>query len=65
MSAEILNADSGSLFHLGAALIRQRIRARSLGIGDGGLEGGVLLLDEVSSNVDHETERLMQDNYQS
>lgn len=46
---------------LGHALLRRRIRARSLGIGGGGSEGGILFLDEVSLNVDHETERLMQD----
>lgn len=45
---------------LGRALLRRRIRARDLGMGGGGSEGGILLLDEVSSSVDHETERVMQ-----
>jgi ABC-type multidrug transport system fused ATPase/permease subunit len=61
MSAETLSAGQRQLMSLGRALLRRRIRARSLGIESGGSEGGILLLDEVSSNVDHETERLMQD----
>jgi ABC-type multidrug transport system fused ATPase/permease subunit len=61
MSVETLSAGQRQLMSLGRAVLRRRIRARSLGIGGGGSESGILLLDEVSSNVDHETERLMQD----
>jgi ABC-type multidrug transport system fused ATPase/permease subunit len=61
MSAETLSAGQRQLMSLGRALLRRRIRAQSLGIGGGGSEGGILLLDEVSSNVDYETERLMQE----
>lgn len=62
MSASTLSAGQRQLMSLGRALLRRRIRARNLGIGGGGCsEGGLLLLDEVSSSVDHETERLMQE----
>lgn len=61
MSAETLSAGQRQLMSLGRALLRRRIRARSLGTGGVGSEGGILLLDEVSLNVDHEMERLMQD----
>jgi ABC-type multidrug transport system fused ATPase/permease subunit len=61
MIAETLSAGQRQLMSLGRALLRRRIRARSMGMGGGGSEGGILLLDEVSSSVDHETERLMQD----
>ncbi|KAI1089864.1 ABC multidrug transporter [Rostrohypoxylon terebratum] len=49
------------LFSLARAVLRRRIRARSLGLGGGGSEGGILLLDEVSSSVDRETEKKMQE----
>ncbi|KAM0814101.1 hypothetical protein AB5N19_14103 [Seiridium cardinale] len=61
MSAGTLSAGQRQLMSLGRALLRRRIRARNLGMGGGGSEGGILLLDEVSSSVDHETERVMQD----
>lgn len=61
MSASTLSAGQRQLMSLGRALLRRRIRGRNLGIGGGGSEGGLLLLDEVSSSVDHETERLMQE----
>lgn len=61
MSPGTLSAGQRQLMSLGRALLRRRIRARNLGIGGGGSEGGVLLLDEVSSSVDHETERVMQE----
>ncbi|KAG6354150.1 hypothetical protein INS49_004754 [Diaporthe citri] len=61
MSASTLSAGQRQLMSLGRALLRRRTRARNLGMGGGGSEGGLLLLDEVSSSVDHETERLMQD----
>lgn len=61
MSASTLSAGQRQLMSLGRALLRRRIRASNLGMGGGGSEGGVLLLDEVSSSVDHETERVMQE----
>lgn len=61
MSAGTMSAGQRQLMSLGRALLRRRVRARNLGIGSDGSEGGVLLLDEVSSSVDHETERVMLD----
>ncbi|TGJ82777.1 hypothetical protein E0Z10_g5987 [Xylaria hypoxylon] len=49
------------LFSLARAVLRRRIRARSLGPGGCGSEGGILLLDEVSSSVDRDTEKKMQE----
>ncbi|KAI1387586.1 ABC multidrug transporter [Hypoxylon trugodes] len=56
-----LSQGQRQLFSLARAVLRRRIRARSLGFGGGGSEGGVLLLDEVSSSVDQETEKAMQE----
>ena len=53
MSGDHLSAGQKQLFSLARAILRARRRAR-----EGG-EGGVVLLDEVSSGVDRETERLM------
>ncbi|TVY84375.1 ABC transporter FUM19 [Lachnellula suecica] len=62
MNAGTLSAGQRQLISLGRALLRRRIRAKqNLGIGGSGSEGGILLLDEVSSNVDHETEHVMQE----
>lgn len=61
MSSGTFSAGQRQLMSLGRALLRRRIRARNLGMGGGGSEGGILLLDEVSSSVDHETERVMQE----
>ncbi|CAH0045091.1 unnamed protein product [Clonostachys solani] len=60
LSPGSLSAGQRQLMSLGRALLRRRVRARNLGLGGGGSEGGILLLDEVSSSVDHETERVMQ-----
>ena len=59
MSAGTMSAGQRQLMSLGRALLRRRVRARNLGVGSGNTEGGLLLLDEVSSSVDHETERVM------
>lgn len=56
MSAGTFSAGQKQLFSLARALLRRRIRSRS-----SGGNGGILLLDEVSSSVDQETERLMQE----
>ena len=61
MSSGTLSAGQRQLMSLGRALLRRRIRARNLGMAGVGAEGGILLLDEVSSSVDNETERVMQD----
>ncbi|KAI7978014.1 hypothetical protein EIK77_009554 [Talaromyces pinophilus] len=61
MSAGSLSAGQRQLLSLGRALLRRRIRARSAGSEAGSSESGILLLDEVSSSVDHETERVMQE----
>ncbi|KAF7558131.1 hypothetical protein G7Z17_g146 [Cylindrodendrum hubeiense] len=61
MNPATLSAGQRQLMSLGRALLRRRIRARNLGIAGGNSEGGLLLLDEVSSSVDHETERVMQE----
>lgn len=61
MSAGTLSVGQRQLMSLGRALIRRLNRARKLKQkGPGVLDGGILLLDEVSSSVDYETERLMQ-----
>ncbi|KAM5484573.1 hypothetical protein MaudMau93_005792 [Microsporum audouinii] len=61
MNASTLSAGQRQLMSLGRALLRRRTRVRNLGIEAGGPQGGILLLDEVSSNVDQETERAMQE----
>lgn len=61
MSAGTLSAGQRQLMSLGRALLRRRIRARNLDLGDGSSEGGLLLLDEVSSSVDQDTEVVMQE----
>ncbi|SPJ78957.1 related to multidrug resistance protein [Fusarium torulosum] len=61
MNPETLSAGQRQLMSLGRVLLRRRIRARQLGLTGQNRDSGVLLLDEVSSNVDHETERVMQE----
>lgn len=62
MNAGTLSAGQKQLMSLGRALLRRRDRARTLlGLGGIGVEGGILLLDEVSSSVDYETECIMQE----
>ncbi|KAI1100941.1 P-loop containing nucleoside triphosphate hydrolase protein [Jackrogersella minutella] len=61
MTANTLSQGQRQLFSLARAVLRRRIRARGLGFGGGGSEGGILLLDEVSSSVDRETEKAMQE----
>ncbi|KAI0839686.1 ABC multidrug transporter [Hypoxylon sp. FL0890] len=59
MTASTLSQGQRQLFSLARAVLRRRVRARSLGLGGGGSEGGILLLDEVSSSVDQDTEKAM------
>ncbi|OLN82360.1 Canalicular multispecific organic anion transporter 1-like protein 2 [Colletotrichum chlorophyti] len=57
LSADSLSAGQKQLFSLGRAILRRRIKdAKFKRRG-----GGILLLDEVSSSVDHATDRLMQE----
>ncbi|KAH6972083.1 ABC transporter [Ilyonectria sp. MPI-CAGE-AT-0026] len=57
MNAEDLSAGQKQLFSLGRAVLRRRAKHR-LG---GNRGGGIFLLDELSSSVDRETERVMQE----
>ncbi|KAK7752799.1 hypothetical protein SLS62_005141 [Diatrype stigma] len=59
MSAGTLSAGQRQLLSLGRAVLRRRIRTRNSG--PDGRSSGILLLDEVNSSVDHDTERTMQD----
>ncbi|KAJ3492630.1 hypothetical protein NLG97_g5262 [Lecanicillium saksenae] len=63
MSSSTLSAGQRQLLSLGRTVLRRRIRAGEQSDGKDSLksEGGVLLLDEVSSSVDVETERIMQE----
>lgn len=61
MSAGTLSAGQRQLMSLARALLRRRIRARRLPLPVGASARGILLLDEVSSSVDRETERAIQE----
>ncbi|KAJ1337861.1 ATP-binding cassette subfamily C (CFTR/MRP) member 1 [Microdochium nivale] len=69
MTADAFSQGQRQLFSLARAVLRRRVRARRLGINDlsahsqaaNGTEGGLLLLDEVSSSVDQDTEKTMQE----
>ncbi|PNP56846.1 hypothetical protein THARTR1_03081 [Trichoderma harzianum] len=58
MNASTFSAGQRQLMSLGRALIRRSIRQRKYAAG--AEHGGILLLDEVSSSVDQETECVMQ-----
>lgn len=65
MSSDTLSAGQKQLFSLARAILRARIRTRERMAefgekGPGAVDGGILLLDEVSSSVDQETDRTMQ-----
>lgn len=57
MSGEDLSAGQKQLFSLGRAVLRRRAKHRLRG----NRGGGIFLLDELSSSVDRETERVMQE----
>ncbi|KAM0254479.1 hypothetical protein ACHAQJ_006761 [Trichoderma viride] len=59
MSASTFSAGQRQLMSLGRALLRRSVREQKFGAGTE--HSGILLLDEVSSSVDKETERVMQD----
>ncbi|PSR73995.1 P-loop containing nucleoside triphosphate hydrolase protein, partial [Coniella lustricola] len=54
MNADMLSQGQKQLFSLARAMVRRRTRAKI------GAEGGILLLDEISSSVDVVTDRDMQ-----
>jgi ABC-type multidrug transport system fused ATPase/permease subunit len=60
MKSDTLSHGQRQLFALAHAVLRRRIRSRSLGNDSGGSQGGILLLDEATSSVDQETESIMQ-----
>lgn len=61
MSADSLSQGQKQLFSLARAILRHRIRAMDSAIELGEkCQGGILLLDEVSSSVDMDTDRAMQ-----
>ncbi|KAF2645937.1 P-loop containing nucleoside triphosphate hydrolase protein [Massarina eburnea CBS 473.64] len=62
MYVGMMSAGQRQLMAVSRAVLRRRIRARGRDGGAGvGVEGGILLLDEVGSNVDYETERVIWD----
>lgn len=66
MTANTLSAGQRQLMSLGRALIMRRIRASNTGaaalsVMSGVLDRGILLLDEVSSSVDHATDWVMKE----
>ena len=61
MSAGTLSAGQRQLMSVARAVLRRRNRARSLQLTDDVSNSGILLLDEVSSNVDPESERVILD----
>ena len=68
MTPDTLSHGQKQLFSLARAVLRRRVRFREDHKGEGFnissaqySEGGILLLDEFSSSVDHDTDRAMQD----
>ncbi|KAI1382741.1 P-loop containing nucleoside triphosphate hydrolase protein [Hypoxylon trugodes] len=63
MSSDILSGGQKQLFNLARAILRRRVRSKQLQaeFGEKSVEmGGILLLDEVSSSVDRDTDREME-----
>lgn len=57
MVSDTLSQGQKQLFSLARAIVRRRVRERELGE----VVGGVLILDEISSSVDVQTNRAMQE----
>lgn len=60
MSAEDLSMGERQLFCLGRAILRKRVKEAKASTANDKI-GGILLLDEVSSSVDRDTEKRIQD----
>lgn len=60
MNPATLSAGQRQLISLGRVMIRRQIRSKAMAA-ESLTEGGILLLDEVSSSVDRHTEALMQE----
>ncbi|OTB04619.1 hypothetical protein M426DRAFT_320734 [Hypoxylon sp. CI-4A] len=63
MTADTLSGGQRQLFNLARAILRHRVRTKQLQseFGEKGVGvGGILLLDEVSSSVDQDTDKAMQ-----
>lgn len=58
--ADNMSAGQKQLLSLARALVRQKVKFEAVKDAGTKIEGGILLLDEVSSNVDRATERMMQ-----
>lgn len=59
MNASSFSSGQRQLLSFGRAILRRSVRERKFGAA--GRLGGILLLDEVSSSVDQQTERIMQE----
>lgn len=62
LKSDVLSQGQKQLFSLARAILRARIALeQSFANGSRGNGGGLLLLDEVNSSVDHDTDMLMQE----
>ena len=59
LSADVLSQGQKQLFSLARAILRRKVRSRGAAASNRP-DGGILLLDELNSGVDHDTDRAMQ-----